>query len=190
MDGATFIPPVPEDVYELLMNLYEYMNDAFIDPLLVNVAVSHAQFETIHAYKDGNGRLGRALIPVQMAMLDEEKPILYLSEILELYKPSYQRSLMESRKGNLAGFSKFFLQCVIDQCNSYIYKIQKLKEIYREDMKKIEDIRGNSVYRIMPVIMKQIVFTKKEVQDESGVSINVTSNLRYFCGKTRVELSA
>ena len=130
------------------------------------------KFETIHAYKDGNGRLGRALIPVQMAMLDQERPILYMSEILELYKPSYQRSLMESRRGNLAGFIKFFLQCTIDQCSSYIYKIGRIKEIYREDMGKIQTIRGNSVYRIMPVLMRQIVFTKKEVAEESGVSLN------------------
>lgn len=72
IEGATFIPPIPEEVPALLLNLYEYMNDEFIDPKLVNLAVSHAQFETIHAYKDGNGRLGRALIPVQMALLDEE----------------------------------------------------------------------------------------------------------------------
>ena len=78
--------------------------------------IRNAQFETIHSYKDGNGSLGRALIPVQMAILDEEKPILYLSQILELYKPFYQRNLMETRRGNLAGFIKFFLQCVIDQC--------------------------------------------------------------------------
>ena len=172
LEDATFVPPKPEEVYELLLNLYEYMNDEFIDPLLVNVAVSHAQFETIHAYKDGNGRLGRALIPVQMAMLDQERPILYMSEILELYKPSYQRSLMESRRGNLAGFIKFFLQCTIDQCSSYIYKIGRIKEIYREDMGKIQTIRGNSVYRIVPVLMRQIVFTKKEVAEESGVSLN------------------
>lgn len=84
---------------------------------------------------------------------------------------------MESRRGNIVGFIKFFLQCVIDQCNNYIYKIAKIKEIYREDMKKIECIKGNSVYRIMPVIMRQIVFTKKEVQDESGVSVNAVSNI-------------
>ncbi len=186
MEGATFIPPIPEDVPELLRNLYEYMNDAFIDPLLVNVAISHAQFETIHAYKDGNGRLGRALIPVQMAMLDEEKPILYLSEILELYKPSYQRSLMESRKGNLSGFIKFFLQCTIDQCNSYIYKIGQIKKIYTEDMRKIECITGNAVYRIMPVIMRQIVFTKKDVSMESGVSLNAVS--RIFHELERLEI--
>ncbi|SEW10147.1 Fic family protein [[Clostridium] fimetarium] len=177
MDGATFIPPAPENVIELLNNLYEYMNDAFIDPLLINVAISHAQFETIHAYKDGNGRVGRALIPIQMAMLEEERPILYLSEVIELYKPSYQRYLMESRRGNLAGFIKFFLQCVIDQCSSNINKINRIKAIYKEDMKKIESIKGNSVYKIMPVIMRQIVFTKKEVQDESGVSVNVVSNI-------------
>lgn len=177
IDSATFIPPVPEEVYGLLINLYEYMNDEFTDPLLVNVALSHMQFETIHAYKDGNGRLGRALIPVQMAMLDESTPVLYMSEILELYKPSYQRNLMECRKGNATGYIKFFLQCVIDQCNSYINKIERIKEIYREDMEKIKVIKGNSVYRIMPVIMKQIVFTKKEVQEMSGVSVNVVSNI-------------
>lgn len=177
IEGATFIPPIPEEVYGLLLNLYEYMNDKFIDPYLVNIALSHAQFETIHAYKDGNGRLGRALIPVQLSVLDECRPILFLSEILELYKPSYQRNLMECRRGNVTGYIKFFLQCVIDQCNTYIYRIDRIKEIYREDMNTIKTIKGNSIYRIMPVIMKQIVFTKKEIQDASGVSPNVTSNI-------------
>lgn len=140
----------------------EHLNsNKFINYELVNVALSHMQFETIHAYKDGNGRQGRALIPVQMSLLDDSTPMLYMSEILELYKPAYQRNLMECRKGNVAGYIKFFLQCVIDQCNAYIYKLEKIKEIYKEDMKAIQAIKGNSVYRIMPVIMKQIVFTKK-----------------------------
>lgn len=177
IENATFVPPRPEEIYSLLENLYQYMNDQFEDPYLINIALSHMQFETIHAYKDGNGRLGRALIPVQMAMFDSGNSILYMSEILELYKPSYQRYLMECRKGNVVKYIKFFLQCVIDQCNSYIYKINRIKEIYKEDMEKIKVIRGNSVYRIMPVIMKQIVFTKKEVQDLSGVSVNVVSNI-------------
>ena len=177
IDGATFIPPIPEEVYGLLVNLYEYMNDEFVDPALINVALSHAQFETIHAYKDGNGRMGRALIPIQMAVLEKNRPILFISEILELYKPSYQRNLMECRRGNIAGYIKFFLQCVIDQCNGYIYKIEKIKEIYHEDMNNIRIIKGNSIYRIMPIIMKQIVFTKKEIQEASGVSVNVVSKI-------------
>lgn len=177
IEGATFIPPVPEQVYSLLVNLYEYMNNEYIDPLLVNVAISHFQFETIHAYQDGNGRLGRALIPVQMALLDSTNPILFMSEILELYKPMYGRSLMDARRGNISTFIKFFLQCVIEQCQGFIYKIEKIKIIYEEDMKIIKSINSSSIYKIMPIISKQIVFTKKEVQEASGVSVNTVSKL-------------
>jgi len=153
------------------------MNDAYIDPIFVNLAISHSQFETIHAYRDGNGRLGRTLIPIQLAVLTQDKPILFLSEIIELYKPSYYRFLNESRKGNMLGFIKFFLQCIIEQCNNYILKINRIKQIYKEDMEKIQTIKGNSVYRIMPVIMRKIVFTKKEVEEESGVSRNIVSKI-------------
>ena len=66
---------------------------------------------------------------------------------------------------------------MIDQCNGYIYKIEKIKEIYHEDMNNIRIIKGNSIYRIMPIIMKQIVFTKKEIQEASGVSVNVVSKI-------------
>lgn len=55
------------------------------------MAISHSQFEIIHAYRDGNGRLGRALIPIQLALFTNEEPILFLSEVIELYKPSYHR---------------------------------------------------------------------------------------------------
>ena len=112
-----------------------------------------------------------------MAVLDETRPMLYMSEIIELYKTSYQRNLMELRRGNIMGYIKFFLQCVIDQCSAYIYKLEMIKQIYKEDMKKIQVIKGNSVYKIMPVIYKQIVFTKKEVVDESGVSVNSVSKI-------------
>ena len=175
IDEAMFVPPIPEEVPILLDNLSKYMNDAYIDPIFVNLAISHSQFETIHAYRDGNGRLGRALISIQLALLTEDIPILFLSEIIELYKPSYHKFLNESRKGNMLGFIKFFLQCIIEQCNNYILKINRIKQIYKTDMAKIKNINGNSIYRIMPVAMKQIVFTKKEIVEESGVSRNIVS---------------
>ena len=177
INEAIYVPPAPEEVPMLLDNLFQYMNDAYIDPIFINIAISHSQFETIHAYRDGNGRLGRALIPIQLAMLTEDEPILFLSEIIELYKPSYYKYLNESRKGNMLGFIKFFLQCIIDQCNNYIAKINRIKQIYNTDMKKISKINGTTIYRIMPVIMKQIVFTKKEVEEESGVSRNTVSRV-------------
>ena len=177
IDEALYVPPTYEDVPILLNNLFEYMNDKFIDPIFINLAISHFQFETIHAYRDGNGRLGRALIPIQLALLTDDIPILYLSEVIELYKPSYYRYLNESRKGNLLGYIKFFLQCISEQCNNYIYKLNKIKQIYLNDMKKLKTFRGNSVYKIMPIILKQIVFTKKEIENESEVSRNVVSQI-------------
>jgi Uncharacterized conserved protein len=177
IEDAIFVPPIPEEVPILLDNLFKYMTDAFIDPILINLAISHSQFETIHAYRDGNGRLGRALIPIQLSFLDNNAPILFLSEIIELYKPSYHKFLNESRKGNMLGFIKFFLQCVIEQCNSYVSKISKIKKIYNNDMNRIKEIKGSSIYRIMPIIMKQIVFTKQEVEEFSGISRNIVSNI-------------
>lgn len=177
IENATFVPPIPEEVYGLLINLYEYMKDEYVDPMFINLAIAHAQFETIHAYKDGNGRLGRALIPIQLSKFEGTEPILFLSEVFELYRPSYQRYLMAYRFGSITTYLTFFMQCVVEQCNSYIYKLKQITQIYEEDMKRISDIRGESIYKIMPVIMKQVVFTKKEVQDESGVSINVVSNI-------------
>ena len=90
-----------------------------------------------------------------------EIPILFLSEIIELYKPSHHKFLNESRKGNMIGFIKFFLQCIIEQCSNYIAKINRIKQIYIKDMKKLENLKSNAVYRIMPAIMRQIVFAKK-----------------------------
>ena len=177
IEEAIFVPPIPEDVPLLLDNLFKYMNDAYIDPIFINLAISHSQFETIHAYRDGNGRLGRALIPIQLAMLTGDEPILFLSEVIELYKPSYHKFLNESRKGNMLGFIKFFLQCIIEQCNSNIVKINRIKRIYKHDMEKIKALRSNAVYRIMPAMMHQIVFTKKEIEDETGVSRNTISKL-------------
>ena len=174
---AIYIPPVPEDVPVLLDNLFDYMNDLYIDPIFINMAISHSQFEAIHAYRDGNGRLGRALIPIQLSLFTDDEPILFLSEVIELYKPSYYKLLNESRNGNILGFIKFFLQCIIDQCNSNIAKINRIKKIYEEDMKLIEKLKRHAIYRIMPAIIHQIVFTKKEIEEESGVSRNTVSKL-------------
>lgn len=177
IEEAIFVPPIPEDVPILLDNLFKYMNDAFIDPIFINMAISHSQFETIHAYRDGNGRLGRALIPIELANLTDDEPILFLSEVIELYKPSYHKFLNESRKGNMLGFIKFFLQCIIEQCENYIAKIKMIKQIFNKNMEKIKVLRSTAVYRIMPAMMHQIVFTKKEIMEESGVSRNTVSRL-------------
>ena len=77
----------------------------------------------------------------------------------------------------MIGFIKFFLQCIIEQCNNYIAKINRIQQIYLKDMEKLKSLKSNAIYRIMPVIMRQVVFTKKEIEEESGVSRNTVSIL-------------
>ena len=74
IEEAIFVPPIPEDVPTLLNNLFEYMNNAYIDPIFINMAISHSQFETIHAYRDGNGRLGRAMYKKLFVYVGENHP--------------------------------------------------------------------------------------------------------------------
>ena len=77
----------------------------------------------------------------------------------------------------MLGFIKFFLQCIIEQCNNYIAKISRIKHIYVKDMEKIDKLGSSAIYKIMPILMRQIVFTKKEIEEESGVSRNTVSTL-------------
>lgn len=177
-EGATFIPPIPEDVPKLLDNLIEYMNNMFDEEAFIKVAISHVQFESIHPYKDGNGRLGRALITLQLAKLKDDEPILFLSEIIELFKANYYNSLNECRNGNFNGFIRFFLQCVIDQCTRNIGRIEKINRVYDEDEETIKkEINGSLVLKLHPLMMKKIVFTATEMAEELGAHINSINNI-------------
>ncbi len=177
-EGATYVPPIPEEVPELLDNLMDYMNDRFDEEAFIKVAISHIQFESIHPYKDGNGRLGRALMTLELAKLKDDEPILFLSEIIELFKANYYNALNECRSGNIEGFIKFFLQCVIDQCTRNIGRIENINKVYDEDEEIIKhNINGSIVLKMHPLMMKKIVFTAQEMSEELDVHINSINNV-------------
>ena len=177
-EGVLFVPPVPEDVLELLDNLMDYMNQMYDDEPFIKTAISHVQFESIHPYLDGNGRMGRAFMTLQLAKLKEDEPILYLSEVIELYKANYYNALSECRNGNIESFIRFFLQCVVDQCSRNIARIERINSVYREDEEIIkQNIHGSIVLRMHPIMMKKIVFTANEMSQELGVHINSTQNI-------------
>lgn len=176
---AEFIPPKPEDVPSNLKMLFDSMIDKSLYPDdFINIAISHALFETIHPYRDGNGRVGRALIPIQLSLLKKDEPLLFMSEIIELYKPSYAKALTNFREGKINEYLDFFLNCIIYQCNGFIYKINEVNEIYNSDYEFAKsNIKGSSIEKVFPALIKLIVFTKEELIEETGMHINTLDRL-------------
>ncbi|MFT7222539.1 MAG: Fic family protein [Cellvibrionaceae bacterium] len=120
---AIFVPPHHAHVLELMGDLEQFLHNDRIDvPPLIRIAIAHYQFETIHPFLDGNGRLGRLMISLYLA--SEQllvKPALYLSDYFERHKTAYVDRLMAVREGNhLREWLIFFLQGVRESADSSI----------------------------------------------------------------------
>ncbi len=114
---AAFVPPHHADMPPLLSDMEAFWHNPDIQvPHLIRAAISHYQFETIHPFLDGNGRIGRLLIPLYLISNKLlEKPSLYLSAHLEKYRPEYYDALNRVRMSNDIGhWCRFFLQAMID----------------------------------------------------------------------------
>lgn len=132
INTAEFVPPHPDRLPELLTDLELFWhNDKIFIPELFKAAITHYQFETIHPYSDGNGRMGRLLIILNL--LESKflkKPVLYLSTYFEKNKNRYYEELTRVREtGNMSNWIKFFLQAVIETSKASKNKMEKLLQI-------------------------------------------------------------
>lgn len=170
--SVSYIPPKHTELVELMRDLSEYLNEN-VDKNLVSVALSHYQFEKLHPYLSGNGLMGRLLVSIETSYYKKEPPLLFISESLYNLKNTYFTLLSDAGDEQNKKFIKFFLQCIIEQCNLNIKKIKKLNKIYNNDIEKFKtEIGGTTIYKIYPIMIKKLVFTVNDIVTESKLHIN------------------
>lgn len=181
---AKFVPPNPIDMNIALNNWENYLNNDDED-ILIQLAVVHAQFEMIHPFKDGNGRIGRILIPLFLYMKKYlNLPVFYLSEYLESNREEYYAKLNAiSQEGKWQEWIEFFLNAVIEQSAINIKKAKAILELYDKMKEKIQCVT-HSQYAIASLdaifsqpIMNSTTFLKKTKIDRRGTANTILNKL-------------
>lgn len=147
INDAVFIPPIHTSVDELMSDLEKFANDEMnYLPDLLKIEIIHYQFETIHPFLDGNGRIGRLLIPVYLVSKEIlSSPILYLSDFFEKNRTIYYDNLMRVRThNNLKQWIKFFLVGVIETSKKGVETFDGILKLQKEIDEKLHSFKGKT----------------------------------------------
>lgn len=142
-----YVPPPPESLANLLQNLEDFCHDKHDDiPVLIQCAMVHYQFEAIHPFGDGNGRIGRLLILLLLCQRGVlTAPLLYMSAFFDRYRPMYYDHLLEvSRNSDWDSWLKFFLRAFVAQTRETIDGIKRLQDLRQRYRRILRDARANT----------------------------------------------
>ena len=147
LGNAKFIPPPPEKIADYFGNFEKFLNnEKVLLPTLIKVAIAHVQFETIHPFLDGNGRLGRLLITFMLCITDLLKePLLYLSLYFKLHRAKYYDLLQAVREtGDWESWIEFFLTGVYETSNQAFKTAQSIVSLFKKDEEKIKQLKKDT----------------------------------------------
>lgn len=177
--NAAFVPPPPEYVMDCLADLESFLhNEEDSLPLLIRAGLAHAQFESIHPFLDGNGRVGRLLITFMLTekqMLHE--PVLYLSLFFKKHRHLYYDRLNGTRNDGWKEWLDFFLQGIRDTANQAAQTAVEIDKLFRADKEAIEQFgRGApSALSIYQLAQANPMFSIKHAARESELSFPTAS---------------
>ena len=182
LNEATFVPPPPDAVPQALSDLERFIHGDDHLPLLVKIGLAHAQFETIHPFLDGNGRVGRLLIAfllVERGAL--HKPVLYLSHYFKQHRQEYYDRLQAVREGgDWEAWIAFFLRGVTEvsaQATETARRILSLRETLRERITAhLGGAAGNGL-RVLEHLFRRPIISVNEIKTLTGTSYPAANQL-------------
>jgi len=173
--NALFVPPPPTEMDACLDALERFMHeDGSRLPALINAGLLHVQFETIHPFLDGNGRIGRLLVTLYLCVNGVlRKPLLYLSLYLKTHRADYYRLLQEVREhGAWEAWLDFFLTGVADTANQAFEAATRIVDLFKEDRERItaQSDRAGSALRVYDLFQQNPFLTPNQLVQQTGLS--------------------
>ncbi len=183
---ATFVPPPVAEMNDALHQLETSINQgkAYVSeprslPILIDLALIHYQFESIHPFEDGNGRIGRLLI--SLLLLERKcltQPLLYLSAYLERHRDQYMAHLLSvSQKGDWSGWVDFFLLAVCVQSKAAVNTAGELLELWTSYRSKFQQVSNSSnLLKLIDLLFERPYVTVRGVAKALGVTFPTAQN--------------
>jgi len=176
INDAVFIPPVHSSVPELMSDIERFIhNEGFHIPEMLKIGLVHYQFETIHPFLDGNGRVGRLIIPLYLVSKGIlRKPVLYLSDFFEKNRKLYYDNLTAVReKNNLGQWYKFFLVGVIETAKNGIITFDNILQLQKKIDIDIQSLgsRAIKVKKVIDYLYKRPMITADKVSEIASISM-------------------
>lgn len=177
-DTAVFVPPLPDEVPEALADWERFVNEAAGVPTLIRCGLMHYQFETIHPFLDGNGRIGRLLINLMLAEEGRlDHPLLYLSGYFEAHRSEYYSRLQRVREaGEIQQWLQFFLHAVKEQAKDAIARSMELVQIRERYLVTASATRSN-LPQLANMLFENPFVTVRTVQKNCELSNQGARNL-------------
>ncbi|TWO16359.1 Fic family protein [Campylobacter lanienae] len=179
---AVYVPPPHTEIADLLTDFEMFINNEEVDtPDLIKIAILHYQFESIHPFLDGNGRIGRLLILLYIqskGML--EKSCLYISDYIERNKDEYYDCLTKVRTNNdIIGWIKFFLEAVIETSKTAKNKFKKVVEFTQEIDNEIVKfpVKTENVKKVVDFLYNEPQVTRNKLVEGTGIKLTTINGI-------------